>query len=72
MIRKLLADKIIEAFKILYNHEVGLHSNAIQKTRKDFEGDYTFNVFPYLNISKRSPEQTAGEIGEYLLKYSGE
>ena len=68
MIRKLLADKIIEAFKFLYNHEVGLHSNAIQKTRKDFEGDYTLNVFPYLKISKRSPEQTAGEIGEYLLE----
>ena len=38
----------------------------VQKTRKEFEGDYTFVVFPLLKISKKSPEQTASDIGAAL------
>lgn len=40
----------------------------IQKTRKEFEGDYTFVVFPLVRISKKSPEQTATEIGDELQR----
>lgn len=40
----------------------------IQKTRKEFEGDFTLVVFPLSKISRRSPEQTAGEIGDYLTE----
>ncbi len=39
----------------------------IQKTRKEFEGDYTLVVFPLLRRSRRSPEATATEIGEYIV-----
>ena len=39
----------------------------IQKTRKEFEGDYTLVVFPLLRRSRRSPEATAAEIGEYIV-----
>ena len=39
----------------------------IQKTRKEFEGDYTLVVFPLLKASRRSPDATAAEIGEYLV-----
>jgi len=37
-----------------------------QKTRREFEGDYTLVVFPFLKFSKKSPELTANELGEYL------
>ena len=39
----------------------------IQKTRKDFEGDYTLVAFPLLRISKKNPEATSQEIGQYLV-----
>ncbi len=40
----------------------------IQKTRKEFEGDYTFVVFPLLKLSHKTPEATATEIGEAVVK----
>ncbi|NVO11794.1 MAG: arginine--tRNA ligase [Bacteroidales bacterium] len=39
----------------------------IQKTRKEFEGDYTLVAFPLLKISKKNPEATSQEIGQYLV-----
>ncbi|MBR2866854.1 MAG: arginine--tRNA ligase [Alistipes sp.] len=39
----------------------------IQKTRKEFEGDYTVVVFPLLRASKKSPEATATELGEKII-----
>ncbi|MBQ3173833.1 MAG: arginine--tRNA ligase [Alistipes sp.] len=39
----------------------------IQKTRKEFEGDYTVVVFPLLRASKKSPEATATELGEKIV-----
>lgn len=43
----------------------------IQKTRKEFTGDVTLVVFPLLKISKKSPEETGRQIGEYLQQHSG-
>ena len=40
----------------------------LQKTKKEFKGHLTLDVFPFLRMSKKSPEQTAQEIGEYLLR----
>ena len=40
----------------------------LEKTNKDFEGNYTFVVFPLLRISKKNPQDTAAEIGEKLLQ----
>ena len=39
----------------------------IQKTRKEFEGDYTVVVFPLLKASRKSPEATATELGEKIV-----
>jgi arginyl-tRNA synthetase len=39
----------------------------LQKTKKEFKGHFTLVVFPLLKISRKNPEQTATEIGEYLL-----
>ncbi len=44
----------------------------IQKTRKEFTGDYTLVVFPFLKASRKSPDATAAEIGEYLAAHNPE
>ncbi|MDQ0638884.1 arginyl-tRNA synthetase [Pedobacter sp. W3I1] len=51
----------------LYKEEVAEGVINIQETRKEFEGQATIVVFPVTKISKKSPEQTATEIGEYLV-----
>jgi arginyl-tRNA synthetase len=51
----------------LYQEEVAEGVINIQETRKEFEGQATIVVFPITKISKKSPEQTATEIGEYLV-----
>ena len=57
---------IIEAFHKIYNAEIPEKSIQIQKTRKEFIGDFTVVVFPFLRFSKKSPEQTAEQLGIYL------
>ena len=44
----------------------------IQKTRREFEGDYTLVVFPLLRRSRKSPEATATEIGGYMQAHVSE
>ncbi len=44
----------------------------IAKTRKEFTGDYTLVVFPLLKASRKSPDATANEIGEYLVAHNPE
>ena len=61
-----LAQSVAEAIKQLYGVEVETGKIQLQKTRKEFEGDYTVVVFPFLALSKKRPEETAQEIGEYL------
>ena len=56
------------AVKELYGQEVAEKMVQLQKTKREFEGSLTLVVFPFLKISKKSPEQTAQEIGEYLLQ----
>ena len=57
---------VSEAIKSLYGAEVGADKIQLQKTRKEFEGDFTVVVFPFLALSKKRPEETAQELGEYL------
>ena len=51
----------------MYGQEVPAAQVQLQKTKKEFEGHLTLVVFPFLRLSKKTPEQTAQEIGEYLL-----
>ncbi|MFF5381076.1 arginine--tRNA ligase [Pedobacter suwonensis] len=53
----------------LYKEEIAESVINIQETRKEFEGQATIVVFPITKISKKSPEQTATEIGEYLVAH---
>lgn len=56
-----------EVAKSLYGNSE-IPTLQVQKTRKEFTGDYTVNVFPLLKISRNSPENTARQIGEELIK----
>ena len=56
----------LEALKALYGQEVPEKMVQLQKTKREFEGNLTLVVFPFLKMSKKGPEQTAQEIGEYL------
>lgn len=64
----IIIQKVIEAVQSLYNENIESKLVQPQKTKKEFTGDLTVVVFPFIKASKKSPEQTAQEIGEYLLK----
>ena len=64
-----LTASIIEGVKALYGQDVTAKMVQLQKTKKEFEGHLTLVVFPFLKMSKKSPEQTAQEIGEYLQQH---
>ncbi len=55
------------AVKALYGQDVPEKMVQLQKTRSEFEGSLTLVVFPFVKMAKKSPEQTAQELGEYLV-----
>lgn len=61
-----LVASVINGLKVLYGQEVPEKMVQLQKTKKEFEGHLTLVVFPFLKMSRKGPEQTAQEIGEYL------
>ena len=72
MIQEILKNHIATAFKSVYQIDVDSQSIVLENTKPDFEGDYTFVVFAYLKISKKNPEQTANDIGNYLVENAKE
>jgi arginyl-tRNA synthetase len=54
------------AFQNIFNHDLPLEQISLAPTKKEFEGSYTFVVFPFLKISQTTPENTGNQIGEYL------
>ena len=65
-IESMIQAAAIEAVKQLYGQEVPEKMVQLQKTRSEFEGNLTLVVFPLLKLSKKKPEDTAGEIGQWL------
>lgn len=65
-IEQKLVASVIGGLKALYGQDVPAAQVQLQKTKKEFEGHLTLVVFPFLRMSKKGPEQTAQEIGEYL------
>ena len=61
-----LLTAVVHGIKALYGQEVPPSQVQLQKTKKEFQGHLTLVVFPFLKLSKKGPEQTATEIGEYL------
>lgn len=67
-----LQEVIINAIESLYGQVETAGQLSLQKTKKEFEGHYTLVVFPFLKMSKKGPEQTAQEIGEWLKANASE
>ena len=61
-----LIQSAIAALKALYGADVSESNIQLQKTRKEFAGHFSLVVFPFLRMSRKSPEQTASEVGEYM------
>ena len=68
LIEQIIRTKIVLAVEGLYQAAIKPEIVQIEATRKDIKGDLTVVVFPFLRFSKKSPEQTASELGEYILK----
>lgn len=65
-IEQKIQSAVIAGLKALYQFEADEKNVQVLKTKKEFEGHYTIVVFPFLRASKKSPETTAQELGEYL------
>jgi len=57
---------VVKAVKHLYQTDITADAINLQETRKEFEGQVTIVTFPFTKFSRKSPEQTGAEIGEYL------
>ena len=57
------------AVKALYGQDVPEKMVQLQKTRSEFEGNLTLVVFPFVKMARKSPEQTAQELGDYLVQH---
>lgn len=68
VIEQQITGSVIAGIKELYGADVAEAQVQLQKTKKEFKGHLTLVVFPFLRMSKKSPEQTAQELGEYLVK----
>ncbi|MDP2890699.1 MAG: arginine--tRNA ligase [Bacteroidota bacterium] len=65
-IELIIREQIVEAIENCYQQKIESSLVQLQNTRKEFNGDITIVVFPFVRMSKKSPEQTAAEIGDYL------
>ncbi|UCS91554.1 arginine--tRNA ligase [Echinicola marina] len=67
-IQKQILQAISQAFAATFDHQVDAESIALQPTRKEFEGNYTFVMFPFLKFTKMKPEDSGEKIGQYLVE----
>lgn len=65
-IQQTLIEQTVKAVKELYGADIPESQITLQETRKEFEGQITVVTFPVTRFSKKSPEQTGNEIGEFL------
>ncbi len=69
MPEKMIAVAIAAWLKDLYDLNVSPAEINLQKTKKEFEGDLTVNVFPFISKTGGHPEKTASELGEHLSSH---
>ena len=67
-IEHFLSSSISPIINELFGLSTNAHDIALQKTKKEFEGDYTLVTFPYIKAAKNTPEKTGELIGEQLVK----
>jgi len=68
MIEKILAEKAVGAIRQIFGHSIEPAALNIQKTRPEFEGDFTIVVFPLTRFSQKSPEETGSILGQFILE----
>lgn len=66
-IEQIIAKGVADAVKTLYNTDVAAETIVPSATKKEFEGNLTVVVFPFLKASRKAPEATANEIGQWLV-----
>ncbi len=66
-LEQIIKNVFATAFSEIFAHEVDKNTIAIQQTRKEFEGDFTVNVFPFVRFAKSKPEELANKLGEYFV-----
>lgn len=71
-IQQTLVEQTVAAVKVLYGADIPVGQISLQETRKEFEGQITIVTFPVTRFSKKSPEVTGTEIGEYLQQHVAE
>ena len=71
-IEQTLTQHVKEAVRNLYGTEVNDNLIQIQKTKKEFEGNLTLVVFPFVKLARKVPEQVGTEIGDYLQAHAPE
>lgn len=67
-IQEQILHSISKAFADTFDHQVNAEDLALQPTRKEFEGSYTFVLFPFLKFTRMKPEESGEKIGAYLLE----
>lgn len=65
----IIKEKALEAINNLYGVKIDVNLLQVQNTRKEFNGDYTIVTFPLLKYSKKTPEQTAEDLGRFLIEH---
>jgi arginyl-tRNA synthetase len=68
----IVQQRVREGILALYGKETPDTLIQVQKTRKEFEGDYTLVVFPLVKLIGKNPEQAGNELGKYLSEQSEE
>ena len=66
MLDRKIKSALCNAFKSLFDYTIEAADISLQPTRKEFDGTYTFVVFPYLKITQSNPEQSGNQLGEWL------
>ena len=69
-IEQQLNQAVREAVKALYGQDITPEQVTLQKTKKEFEGHLTLVVFPFLRMSRKKPEDTATEIGQWIKDHT--
>ena len=72
MIEQDIQQAVANALKSLYNIDITPESVVLQDTKKEFAGDFTVVVFPYVKQARKSPEQLANELGSAVKEAVGE
>jgi len=68
MIEKSIKEEFVKGFKNIFDADIDIEQVKIQQTRRDIEGDYTVNVFPFVRFARKKPEEVALSMGEYMVQ----